>query len=322
MACPIIFINIGWMKKYLGPSEDDPLIADNFAYFKHYKNKKAVGHEQWNFLGKDNRVIGYVPRSSNINIRRLGAKPGQDKIEGVLVVFISRDPVVQKLKVVGWYKDAIVTRTAGFKRRFGRTTIEAPISAKHSNAYLLPVAKRTITVPTAKKSPGGVGQSPVWYAERHPALVKQVRDLVDGREPSTKNQIPPKKPPRNRDPKNRSAVEKFAMDWAMRYFDDAVDVSLQCKGWDIEARSNSETIYIEVKGISAPHVNFELTPNEYNKMREHREKYFLFVVTGALSRKAKARIFRYQGFEQCDVWMSEEGEELVFTERTGAWVKC
>lgn len=322
MSRPVVFINIGWMKKYAGPSPDDQLIADNFGYFKQDKTKKAVGHEQWNFLGTGGHVYGYVPRSAGINISRLGAEREQEAIDGVLVVFIARDPAAQQLKVVGWYKNATVARAAIFKRAFGGTKIEAPISAKESDAYVLPVAKRGFAVPTAQREPGGVGQSPVWYAEQHADLVRRVWALVEGKSKYSRAQPKAGRPPRNNDPKARLAVEKVAMDWALRYFDDAEDVSRQCKGWDVEAVADSEQIYVEVKGISGPSVSFELTPNEYEKMLLHKERYLLFVVTEALTRRARARTFRYVATAEGDAWVAEDGEALAVQERVGAWARC
>jgi hypothetical protein len=318
----VVFINIGWMKKYRGPSPDDTLLAKNFGYFKQDPTNKAVGHEQWNFLGKSGQVYGYVPRSAGINISKLGAARNQDTITGVLVVFVARDPAAKELKVVGWYKNATVARKAVFQRSFGQTKIEAPIAAQESDAYVLPVAKRALSIPTSKRELGGVGQSPIWYAEQHPELVQQVQTLVEENSKRDRGSKKATRPPHNTDPKTRLAVEKVAMDWALRYFDDAKDVSRECKGWDVEAITDSEEIYIEVKGISGASVSFELTPNEYNKMILHKERYLLFVVTKALTNQAKAQTFRYDPAAEADTWVSESGVKLSVQERVGAWARC
>lgn len=139
---PLVFINIGWMKRYQGPSPTDELEPGNFGYFKKNKSRKAVGHEQWNFVERDGWVYGYVPRSSGINITRLGANKDQDELEGVLVIFVARDPAAQELKVVGWYRNATVSRSIKFSRRFERVEVETPIAALASGSYVLPVARR------------------------------------------------------------------------------------------------------------------------------------------------------------------------------------
>lgn len=105
----------------------------------------------------------------------------------------------------------------------------------------------------------------------------------------------------------------------MRYFDDTEDVSRLKRGWDIEASADDGRIYIEVKGISGDAPVFELTPNEYDNMYRHRERYVLFVVTAALSRNPCTRIFRCRIDAQGrPVWVSEQGEPLDVQSRTGA----
>ncbi|MAB15399.1 DUF3883 domain-containing protein [Parvibaculum sp.] len=322
---PIIFVNIGWMKKYEGESLDDPLEPGNFGHFKSRGTGKPVGHEQWNFKSDRGWVYGYVPRSSGVNIGKLGALPGEKEIQGVLVVFIARDPRANQLKVVGWYRNATVKRSAEFSHKVGGNLVETTIIAKSADCFVLPVSDRDIVVPTAKKEKGGVGQSPIWYAGSHPELISRVRKLIDGvtsrgRRPSSVGNSPNgKSAPRNLDPESRLKVEKVAMKMAMEYFDNSLDVSKECKGWDIEADGLGGRIFVEVKGLSGSFVNFELTPNEYNQMKRHTRKYILFVVTNALSAAVRAHIFRYTlGKNKSGVWESEEGTILSLNERTGA----
>lgn len=106
------------------------------------------------------------------------------------------------------------------------------------------------------------------------------------------------------------------MKLAMAYFDDAVDVSAKARGWDIEARDSKGQLLIEVKGLSGPNVNVELTPNEYDKMRILRDRYVLFVVTSALTQRPMARTFRFQA--ESSSWRSAAGEELAIAEVLGA----
>jgi hypothetical protein len=181
------------------------------------------------------------------------------------------------------------------------------------------VADRHLRIPTAQKAPGGVGQSPVWYAEHHPEIVRQVWALVEDR--TRARRLPPSSggSPRNTDPEARLAVERQAMEMAMRYFDDTEDVSRLKRGWDIEASADDGRIYIEVKGISGSEIAFELTPNEYEKMREHRERYLLFVVTTTLSPHRRTHIFRCRIDAHGEpVWVSELDERLKIQPRTGA----
>ena len=111
-----------------------------------------------------------------------------------------------------------------------------------------------------------------------------------------------------------------AMDMALAYFDKARDVSKECKGWDIEALDARGVIYIEVKGLSGPSVNVELTPNEYLKMGEHKDRYVLFVVTSALTQSRRGRAFRWQQAPTSglDIWSTAQGEVIKIEPLTGA----
>jgi len=319
---PILFVNIGWMKEYKGDRPSDRLNAQNFGYFKKQGVAESEGHEQWNFKPHNGTVYGYVPRSSGINITRLGASSTEDRIEGVLVVFIARDAAVKELKVVGWYRDATVCRSAIFKRTHERLQVEAPIMSRQWN--ILPVADRDhrALIPTAQREKGGVGQSPVWYAESHPDVVDRVRSLVQSVEKRkarrNQNQFS-KRVPRNMDPESTVAVELAAMRLAMAHFEGTEDVSKKCRGWDIEATGSDGVLYIEVKGLSGGNVVVELTPNEYEKMTKHRHRYVLFVVTNALSKRPMARTFRFDpSHGTLGNWLSDISEVLELTPRTGA----
>lgn len=317
----ILFVNIGWMKYYRGPSACDPLNPGNFGYFKKKTGDgPRVGHEQWNFLEQSGAMYGYVPREPGINLARLGADAHAQSIDGVLVVFIARDPVEKVLKVVGWYRNATVYRHPRFVRRYGTTQVGAMITARAKDCHRLPIADRSLSIPTAQRAPGGVGQSPIWYAERHPQIVRRVWALVESRTKADTRRRPSSSgSPRNPDPENRLAVERQAMQMAMDYFDDTEDVSSLKFGWDIEAASDNGRIFIEVKGISGDSPVFELTPREYEKMREHRERYLLFIVTSALSRDPHVRIFRCCTHgRNAPAWVSDQDETLKLEDRTGA----
>lgn len=318
---PVLFVNIGWMKHYRGPSPRDPLDPGNFGYFKQGddRGRTRIGHEQWNFLAQSGAMYGYVPREPGIRLERLGGTRDADSADGVLVAFMARDPLEKALKVVGWYRNATVSRHPAFARRYGTTRVGAMIRARAADCHLLSVADRRLRIPTAQKAPGGVGQSPVWYAEHHPEIVRQVWALVEGRARAPRSSPPSGGSPRNPDPEARLAVERQAMEMAMRYFDDTEDVSRLKRGWDIEASADDGRIYIEVKGISGDAPVFELTPNEYDNMYRHRERYVLFVVTAALSRNPCTRIFRCRIDAQGrPAWVSEQGEPLDVQPRTGA----
>ncbi len=325
---PIVFVNIGWMKDYKGPTRSDKLNPGNFGYFKKMKKagRPGIGHEQWNFQKRSGRMFGYVPRSARINISRLGAASADEKIDGVLVVFIARDPLANVLKVVGWYQHATVSREIHFARKYGKTRVEASIAARAKDCHVLSVSDRSgPIIPTARSVQGGMGQSPIWYAEEHPDIVQAVRKLVAKKHATPPNAVKPsKKPPtgapRNFDIEKRLAVERKAMEWAMRYFN-GTDVSMKKSGWDIEAKSDDGKALIEVKGLSGSYVSVELTPREYEQMKKHKGSYLLFVLSSALSKRPVARVFRYRDTpagKKASGWISDRGEILEIEDRVGA----
>jgi hypothetical protein len=122
--------------------------------------------------------------------------------------------------------------------------------------------------------------------------------------------------PRQPDIVKRLAVESAAMKAAMEYFGTDRDVSDKCLGWDLEADGIEGDIYIEVKGLSGPHISVELTPNEHEKMWFHRTRYVLFVLTNAIGSTPQVTIFRYgasiDGSE--GHWVSTTGQKLQIVE--------
>ena len=90
------------------------------------------------------------------------------------------------------------------------------------------------------------------------------------------------------------------------------------KGWDLEATKGNTTLYIEVKGTAGATIYFELTPNEYRRLREHAERYRLCVVCDALD---SPRLFELLPSEGAECWelRSADGEVYVpLMERTAA----
>jgi hypothetical protein len=321
---PIVFINIGWMKHYQGPNDpDDVFHPGHFKYFQGSR-RHLTAHESWNFAKRNGRVYGYIPNSVGVNFAKLGGSQSDRKLTGVLVVFMARDPDSDQLLVVGWYRNATILGTI-VKRQYEFSPgdvqdVDIRTMASAADATCLPVGSRHIAVPTAQKTPGGVGQSPVWYGQAFPGLVAEVRSAVD----STPRKSPrlhragprpgagggwPRKPNIER---NR-AVEDAAMRLALNRFDRTQDVSDKNYGWDVEAYDSHGKIYIEVKGLSGTAVSVELTRKEYEQMEQLGERYVLFVVTQALTKRPRTRTFRLR-VERSGPgllrWLSESGERL------------
>lgn len=79
---------------------------------------------------------------------------------------------------------------------------------------------------------------------------------------------------------------------------------------------------IEVKGLSGSDVTIELTPNEYDKMWLHRDRFVLFALTDALSSSPRVSIFRHQAPSEDPgtrgTWTSANGDPLCIAEVTSA----
>lgn len=86
------------------------------------------------------------------------------------------------------------------------------------------------------------------------------------------------------------------------------DVSLERRGWDVEAREGGGVLRIEVKGSSAPIGNalLELTPNEFAKMTSemYRDSYRLAVVSVLVD---ATTLFMFAWSRDVRAWIAEGG---------------
>ena len=256
---PMLFCNIGWMRRYQGLTRSDGIIRGGS-----YIAKNKFGHEVCNFLPDKGRLFGYVQSRGRISIEKLGASPGADFVDGVTVVWTATRPEGGNV-VIGWYQNARVYRS------YARTPVKRSAWSKHGiehhnilgraeDSVLLDWDDRTLSVPTGD---GGRGQSLVWYAHsaKGRAFQKKVAHLIStGRAPRAKRS----RTPQDQDQKKR--VEDAAMTYCRRYFEERAyvvkDVSAKNKGWDLEATAGRTTLKIEVKGRSGPQETIELTSNE------------------------------------------------------------
>jgi len=310
----LVYINHAWMTHYRGPKGDKA--EGNFGFLK----TNDIAHESWNFEPIRGKVYGYVPRSAEIKISRLGAQRGDAAIDGVTVVWIARNPRTKKTVIVGWYRNARIHRNAEHRRlqRSSGFDVGYQIEAPAADAVLLPIDARSYVIPTAKET-GNLGQSPVWYGKGE-AFNKDVAEYIDrgGRRPKR-----PIKSPRQTDPELRRRVEQAAIDHAIAYFESeeggshhVESVEKDGVGWDLEASAaEGGVLKVEVKGLSGKDLVVELTPNEYSKMRspEHRMDYIIYVVPEALSTKPKAYIFRHDAILSKGndlVWLTDDGQRL------------
>lgn len=277
----------------------------------------SEGHEQWNFKPKQGKCYGYIPRSACININRLGAKPTDTELTDVTVVFAAKCPLEKVIKVVGWYTNAVVYRSIHRTQKRSHLKVETSIVANEEDTKVIDVSSRDIVLPTAGKEAGGFGQSPVWYADKHPDIIQQVRQVIDSGE-NKDVEVKSSHLSRSVDVEKRKKVEKVAMDAAMAYFSNPKDVSKENKGWDIESNTPDGIKLIEVKGLSGNNIRVELTPNEFSCLQQYASYYILFIVNNALSKNPKTHIFHNTDKNNNLVWETSDKVALNFTKRTGA----
>lgn len=312
-ASKLVYVNVAWMSRYRGPAGDKA--EGNFGFLK----DNEIGHESWNFQELDGKLYGYVPGSSQINIRKLGAKREDASISGITVVWISRNPRTKRTTIIGWYKNATIHRDADHFRlkRAPRITVGYQIEAPTDGGHLLPVDARQFLIPT-KKEKGNLGQNPVWYGkDREFNLL--VLEYVSGRRNPPSNQGAP----RQTDPELRRKIEQAAVNHAIAHFKSEAGGRHQVKsvekdgvGWDLEAFSeDGDILKIEVKGLSGKDLVVELTPNEFAQMKSpsHRANYIIYVLLEALEPSARAEIFRHDAIRSKGgelMWVNDNGQAL------------
>lgn len=320
---PLLFVNAGWQTHYAG-TKGDPTTG-GFGYLREH----SMGHEAWNFLPRHGKVYGYIPRETAVR-EPLGGSRRDATVDGVTVVWLARHISTGRTVIVGWYKNAIVHRSAGAIaiRRDGHD-VAPQIVAKAEDARLLPIDQRTFEIPT-KKEPGCLGQSPVWYG-RDEAFRAQVRTFIrnDGRHPHS-GPGKSRGAGRHSDPAARKLIEVAAVKFATRYYRSVEggerkveSVEKDALGWDLNAFGVNDCLKVEVKGVSGDDCSVEVTPNEFKAMMspEHRDHYVVFVVTGLAGSKPQAHIFRFDrdaSSAKNPVWVSQRGQLMIIEPRLAA----
>jgi 5-methylcytosine-specific restriction protein A len=165
----VIFLHTGWAEQYDGT--EAPI--GGHAYLKN-----AIGVEAENFKPIDGWCYGYAPvgragesrgarpipkGSRTLNIRKLGARPNDDFVEGIAVVWTARRPGEGPV-IVGLYDNATVLRSMPRESEDYRPFIA---KARASDSRLLPTSRRTFAVIHKKK--GFPGMAAAWFPGEHEA---------------------------------------------------------------------------------------------------------------------------------------------------------
>lgn len=84
-------------------------------------------------------------------------------------------------------------------------------------------------------------------------------------------------------------IEQAAISATWAYFENegysVESVETDNRGWDLEATKNNECLFLEVKGHIGNAVNFELTPNEYEKLKANPSEYRVCLVRNAIQQQ-------------------------------------
>lgn len=330
MKQPILVCNVGWMEKYQGLACGDAITGGGSYVAKH-----GYGHEIYNFAHWKGRVYGFVQVRGQLNVARLGAGPGADKVMGVVVAWSALRPGVGPV-VVGWYKDATVHAASqpalpGAGRGFPGTTAVADycVVADEADAVLLEPDQRTLRVPRGK---GCMGQSPVWYADSGSPAAKQFRNALDvllaGTAPkTTSNASTAKGAGWQSDVKKRLACERAAIEAAGAWYEaqgyKVRSVEKEHVGWDLEAllpEMPASLLRVEVKGASGEIEAADLTPNEYVAVKTHRDSYRLCLVSHALDPR-RSYVHRFWYSAERNYWADQDDRVLKFDEVVAARVR-
>ncbi|MHC2640175.1 5-methylcytosine-specific restriction protein A [Bradyrhizobium liaoningense] len=190
MPDKVLLCRLIWAEKY--EAKDEQIFAGNMRY----PAALGYGGELLNFADEAGSVYGYVEnRNQKLDLRRLGARPNADFADGVTIIFCAVDEATMRLRVVGWYDNAIAF---GSMRKAEKGSIRGDwqyyFKADADDAHLLPVAARDLEVPRKQRitDTGFIGQRNVFYPTENPNyerflesfyLLKRGIDNRDGDEP-------------------------------------------------------------------------------------------------------------------------------------------
>ena len=221
--------------------------------------------------------------------------------------------------VVGWYRNARVWREPQPQEPFG-FIVEAAVE----DCTLLEEEEREFPVPAAQqgsKAKFGMGNANVRYLDE-PIAVSFVRDIeryIEQHDRSRRFE----QHARNVDGTLRTRVEAAAVNCVRNHYEGrgyvCVSVERDNVGWDLEcAKEKGDKLRVEVKGCSGADAKVELTPNEYKKMRRHRRRYRLAIVTTALT-NPELKIVKYHA--QDKTWRDQHDSLATVDERVAARVR-
>jgi hypothetical protein len=306
----IILCRTAWMKYYEGRANID-IPRSGAKYIKQY----GTGGEIYNFMNRAGKVYGHFPYITCPNLINLDDQYNGGNIKNVTVVFCATHPTERGIRVVGWYKNAILYGEHQ-SNSFGDWI---HVEAKAGNVHLIPENDRIFELPNT------FGRSSLFYFSLHrekkkKALLNQLKKYIanNGKVINAKRKIKMSyqigtafQP----DITKRLLVEQKAIDLAKEYYGNryggnkkVISIESEKKGWDLEIKRKNIKLKVEVKGLSDSILHVELTPNEFKAFNKCSTNYHLFVASSVLTRKPIVRVFKYQS--KGKVWIANDKSVL------------
>lgn len=160
----IFYCIIGRMKYYEGNCNADSIEGGG----SHPSKDK---HEIFNFKDISGKTYGFVqPRGRIIHIERIGGEDFKyaDKIDDVLVIWVSPTGIGNGREIVGWYNHATVYREVQSGRhQKQRAYKNYNIVANTADCQLIPLEMRSFEVPQQKGYSGQANICPNCHAMLH-----------------------------------------------------------------------------------------------------------------------------------------------------------
>ena len=295
------------MKWYNGPQPDDKKPIGGGSY-----NKRALGHEAFNFCPLNGNMLGcFQPRlqpptvrknhPSTIALERIEAGFAGEALNGVLAVFVATDPKRGGQRIIGWFRDATVYRHEQSSSAKERNLFSYFLKTQAENAVLVPETRRASIIPAGK---GAFGQANICYAldnNGHPKnearWIGEALKYIDSYELENTAQEPESEADYDieqmlggtiertagfqSNPRIRRAIEEFAMRWAEKRLAELLGHkpkdTHKTKPYDFLCNVSGTELYVEVKGTQDNGNSVSLTPKEVEHAQKHKNSA-LFIV--------------------------------------------
>jgi len=293
----VLFARVGWMHWYRGPQTGDEKPVGGGKY-----NKESLGHEAYNFLPLNGKLLGYFqPRlqpadlrdknPSNVALERIQAGFTGESLPDVLTVFFATDPERGGQRIVGWFRSSKVYRYAQESNLKARQRFSYFIEAAEGDEVLVPEDRREFVLPGGK---GGVGTANVCYVleadgkpKRTSKWISEALEYVSSYALENASQDPASAKDAaisgsisgtidqaagfQSNPRIRKAIEDYAMAWAEKHLAKlgyAPRDTHKNKPYDFVCVIDGAEVFVEVKGMQDAGKAVSLTPRE----AEHAKK--------------------------------------------------